>query len=358
MRKAVLLTVLAILSCLGSGCTSERGRIAGIKIYEYSGDYDALASEWQAMGINACFTGEGLLAEAGFRRALREHGISTYLIFPVFQNPDILMKDPSLYAVTADGRLASESWVSFVCPSRTAYRNARVREAAELVRRLDPDALSIDFIRHFVFWEMVYPDTDPERIPRSCYCDSCLARFTAEYHVTIPDTCLTVPQRAAFIDDNCAEEWDLFRAGLITSLVNEITASAREAKPGIITGIHAVPWRAGDFNGARISVAGQDLAALAPLVDYVSPMLYSQMLKRDPEWIGDVVREMNALCPGKILPSIQVHQAYIDRPFPAEEFAACLREALRPPSLGVSFFSWPLFAQEPERIGIVRELLR
>ena len=59
-----------------------------------------------------------------------------------------------------------------------------------------------------------------------------------------------------------------------------------------------------------------------------------------------------------ILPSIQVGEAY--RPgvaFTAAEFEQQLREALKPPSRGVVFWSWEALAKEPEKRRVVREVL-
>jgi len=41
-------------------------------------------------------------------------------------------------------------------------------------------------------------------------------------------------------------------------------------------------------------VAGQDVRALGPLVDYVSPMCYAHMLYREPTWVGRVTRDLSA----------------------------------------------------------------
>lgn len=358
MRKPVFLFLILTFHFLASGCRSEDKRIIGIKIYDYNGDYETLVSEWKSMGINTCFASSDMLENEAFRRTLKENRIQTFLIFPVFQDPGVLGKDSSLYAITNKGQKAKSDWVEFACPSRKAFREMKIREAARLIRELDPDVLSVDFIRHFVFWEMVYPDANPEEIPRACYCDSCLALFSEKTGLVFPDTCKSTVQKADFIAATCAGSWNDFRCELITSMAEEIASTARQTKPGIRVNIHAVPWRVEDFNGAYIDIAGQDLEKIAPFADYISPMVYSQMLKRDPAWISDVVRDMDRRCPGKVLPSIQVYPAYIDREFSRDEFGDCIRESLRPPSLGVVFFSWPLFRKDPERIGVAREIIR
>jgi hypothetical protein len=140
-------------------------------------------------------------------------------------------------------------------------------------------------------------------------------------------------------------------------MVMELAGKAREIKPGIKVNFHAVPWRKEDFDCAIIKVAGQDLRQIAPYVDYISPMCYSQMLMRDAAWINDVVSDMNRIAPGKVLPSIQVYPYYIENSFSNENFKQCLEEALKLPSRGVVFFSWPLFARDSSRMEIVSGIL-
>jgi hypothetical protein len=81
------------------------------------------------------------------------------------------------------------------------------------------------------------------------------------------------------------------------------------------------------------------------------------MLKRDASWIADVVHEMDIKAPGKVLPSIQVYPYYIENSFNSEDFKNCVEAALRKPSRGVVFFSWPLFARDSSRMEIVNGIL-
>jgi hypothetical protein len=99
----------------------------------------------------------------------------------------------------------------------------------------------------------------------------------------------------------------------------------------------------------------QDLEQIAPYADFISPMCYSQMLQRDAAWISSVVADMDRHAAGRILPSIQVYPYYIKREFTTEDFRGCIREALKPPSRGVVFWSWPLLEKEEVRIEVIRE---
>jgi hypothetical protein len=349
----LLIIILIVFLC--STCKQNGGKIIGVKIYEYNGDYNALASKWKNMGINASFISTTLAANDTFRQALKKNNIMVFIIFPVFQNPDVLKQDSSLYSITSKGTIAKDDWVEFVCPSREIYRNEKIAELCDLVRQLNPDGISIDFIRQFVFWEMVYPDREPASIDMACFCDSCLAGFSRQKDINIPDTCLTTKQKASWVVMNYSDSWDAFRCDLIATMLKELAQGARKIKPGLIINTHAVPWREEDFGRANIRVAAQDPGKISPSTDYISPMCYSHMLKRDAGWIADVVIAMDKHAPGMILPSIQVYPVYIDLPFTPDDFKQCLKEALKPPSRGVVFFSWSLFEKDSLRMEIVRE---
>ena len=352
-RLAILLVILQfMLACFS--CRRDPEKIIGIKIYEYNKDFSLLVDKWKEMGINTAFVSKELAANSVFRQILKENNISVYIIFPVFYNPALLQQDSTLYAITGKGKIAKNDWVEFVCPSRTTYRKMKIDEAAELVRKLEPDGLSIDFIRQFVFWEMIYPERIAESIDMACFCDSCTRGFCKQKGISLPDTCETVAQKAVYILNCCSDDWNDYRCDLIASMVKELADKIRSINSGIKINIHAVPWRDEDFGGANISVAAQDLYKIAPYADYISPMCYSQMLRRDAEWIASVVSDMDKKAPGMILPSIQVYPYYIDDPFTVDDFKECVDAALRGPSKGVVFFSWPLFEKDTARMEIIR----
>ena len=352
MKKLTTVFILLLVIPVFLSCNRNHEKIIGVKIYEYDKDFNSLVGKWNDMGINAAFLSIDLAENMSFRQILKDNNIKVFIIFPVFYNPEALQSDSSLYAITDKGRPAKDDWVEFVCPSRTAYRNVKIKEAEELVRRLDPDGLSIDFIRQFVFWEMIYPDRSAESIEMACFCDSCTGNFCKLKVVTLPDTCVNVPQKADYILNHFSEDWNNYRCDLIASMVKELADKVRSIKPDTKLNVHVVPWRDSDFGGANIRVAAQDLQKIAPYTDYISPMCYSQMLRRDADWIASVVAEMDMKAPGKVLPSIQVYPYYINDPLTVEDFRKCVDRALNGSSRGVVFFSWPLFEKDPARMKI------
>jgi hypothetical protein len=335
--------------------------IVGVKIYERPpgrNALDELFSEWKALGIGTAFAGEALAEDSEFRSKAAERGIDLFVIAPVFYNPKALARDPDLYAVTSEGLPARDDWVQFVCPSRKEYRAQRTREIADLVRRLRPQGLSLDFIRHFVFWEKVHPSTPHGEIPNACFCRYCVSAFAERNGIRVPASMTDTRETAAWILEHHEAEWTEWKTELIDRMVEDIVREARSVDPALKINLHAVPWARTDFGGAILRNAGQDFSSLSRLGDYLSPMCYAHMLERPARWIHSMVVRLADESAAPILPSIQVGEAY--RPgvaFTAAEFEEHLREALEPPSRGVVLWSWEALAKDPEKRRVVRAVL-
>ena len=365
MRKSIWVGLLVWLglgataiSLSPGGCpVSEKGGalMVGVKIYEHSGPLPELFKELSSAGVNTVFVSPALAAQDNFRQLARERGISLFLILPIFFNPEELKSDPGLYALTDRGERAKDGWVEFVCPTRPEYQSRRIEWIKKLVREIDPDGISLDFIRYFVFWEMVYPERPLDSLANSCFDGSCLAKFQIDTGVMLLPEVQGPADAAKWIMAHHGREWTEWKCGVITNLVRTIAAETRGIKPKLLVNIHSVHWREKDFGGAIKVIAGQDLAALAASADMISPMTYWHMLKRTPPWIHEVVEDVFAQTRSRVVPSIQVGNAYISDKLTVEEFRAALDEALRPPSGGVVFWNWDALAKEPEKKSVVAE---
>jgi hypothetical protein len=334
--------------------------IVGMKIYELPANLDAMFADWVALGVDHAFTSEAVASDAAFRERADRAGVAVFVIAPVFQNPQAIARDPDLIAVTADGKPARDDWVAFVCPSRAAYRAQRVREIADLVRRLHARGVSLDFIRHFVFWEKVGIAAQHGDIPNACFCGYCVKAFAQKAGLTLPADLDPADAKAAsaWILGQHEAQWTDWKTGLIDSMVAEIRDAMRAVDSAIQINLHAVPWRRFDYGGAVLRNAGQDFPALSKRVDYLSPMTYAHILGRPPDWVHSVVHRLSESSAAPVLPSIQVGEAYRpDAVFTVDEFTADLREALRPPSRGVIFWSWEAFVKEPEKLRAAATVL-
>lgn len=332
-------------------------RLIGAKIYDHPGPYDQLFEQWNGMGINTAFCSQALVSKREFMQEARKHRISTFMIFPVFFNPEALAEDPGLAAINRNGEAAVAEWVEFVCPSRETYRLQMVDQVRQMVRDHQPDGISIDFIRHFVYWEKVYPDRDPVTLPVCCFDSVCVTRFQAETGTVIPGKLRGIKEQADWILDHYEEEWTAWHCAQITSMAESIARAAREEKPDIRVNIHLVPWGKEDFNGAIRRVAGQDVQAFSKFCDYLSPMSYAHMVKQPPSWIHGIVEDIHKQTRAPVLPSIQVGKAYLDAEFGLDEFRKTVEAALQHPSSGLILWSWERLMAEPEKAALFKDIM-
>lgn len=353
--------LLIVLGSLSPGKVfpgPKKDLLIGVKIYDYSGDFGSLFEEWRRLGINTAFVSPALESKQEFRSLAKKTGVATFIIVPIFFNAEELEKRPDLYAITAQGEKAGDDWVKFICPTRQDYCSQRIEYVKNLVREFDPDGISLDFIRYFVFWEKVYPDRTLGSLPQTCFDSSCLEAFQKETGLKIPSNLSDASQKAQWIFANHLQEWTQCKCGVIVSMVKDLAEGARQVKPNIKITIHTVPWRREDFGGAIKIIAGQDLAQIAPLVDYISPMCYHHMVLRDPAWVHSVVEDVYDWTKGQVLPSIQVGEAYITAKLSSAEFKDALAEALKPPSEGVVFWNWDALDKSPEKKEAVRAVVK
>jgi len=364
--KGLISLIVIAFFCKGLFfCTGKRDEskkkdelIIGVKIYEYEGKLENLFEEWRFLGINTVFVSESLLSNQKFRDLAKKHSITTFVILPIFYNPEALKRTPDLYAITDKGEIAKDEWVEFVCPTREKFKEQRIADIKQIVQEFNPDGISIDFIRHFVFWEKVYPDRTLNSISNTCFDSHCLNVFEEERGIVIPQELTATQQKADWIKNNVLQEWVKWKCSVITQMVQEIRDAAKAIKPDLEINVHAVPWRASDFGGAARIVAGQDLASISQHTDFISPMCYSHMVKRPAPWISSVVNDMYGRTHSKILPSIQVKEAYLTDILSVDEFEDSLVEALKAPSEGVIFWSWDALDKDPEKKNVIKDLIK
>jgi len=127
-KKIISLIILTFLSFIlfsySKGRMKEewkRDHIVGVKIYEYEKSLPKLFEEWRSLGINTAFVSVSLYSKKEFRELTKMNDISTFIIVPIFYNPEELQKRPDLFAITDGGEKAIEEWVSFVCPKGGLY---------------------------------------------------------------------------------------------------------------------------------------------------------------------------------------------------------------------------------------------
>jgi len=340
-------------SCIIQTNRNESHKIIGVKLYKHNGSFKTLFDRYSELGINTIFSSEELAHNTDFRTEVRAHKLRYFIIIPIFYDPEALNAHPDLYAIKDDGNRAIKDWVHFICPSRKNFRNKKITYITDLVKKYNPDGISLDFIRYFSFWEKIYPNANPVDFSNTCYDSSCLVSFQHEMNIKIPAYLQSTSAVADWINTMHKSEWTTWKCNQITSFIANTRNRLKQVKSDIKINVHIVPWREQDYNGSIKSIIGQDIAEISKYVDFLSPMTYSHMLKRDPHWIHSIVADFHSKASCSILPSIQVNKAYLSDSISASEFDHTLLNALQLPSAGVIFWSWDHLVNDEAKQGII-----
>ena len=113
----------------------------------------------------------------------------------------------------------------------------------------------------------------------------------------------TTSAKAEWIRRYRLRQWIDFKCGVVTDFVREARSVLKEARPEAGLGIYVVP----DMNGLAEPLTGQRIGDLAPLVDWVSPMLYHNILLQPPGWIAAALADVVEKAGPKALPVVQAN---------------------------------------------------
>lgn len=327
----------------------------GVKIYTKPDDMAWTLQQWDELGLDTIFMGPKLRQEADFIAQVKASGRQLIAIFPVFYDKFWLQDHPEDFALTADGTQAVHDWVKFACPSSAQFMAHKRHELETVLATVQPDGVSLDFMRFFVYWEMV-SKKETTAIVQTCFDERCLQRFAQEMAVVIPAELETVAEKSRWILEMHMDEWAAWKCGVIETAVSQLTTHTRSIDPGIKLGLHAVPWLMDEYEGAVHKVAGQDLGKLAQYVDFFTPMCYSHMVKENPAWVHDIVVGQAKAGGIPVLPSIQVEKAYREEDFAVDTFAQAIEAALQPPSAGILYWSWEALTRSAEKLALAKSL--
>ena len=121
--------------------------------------------------------------------------------------------------------------------------------------------------------------------------------------------------------------------------------------------IKTVPWKNDEYNGAIQSIAGQNISKLKDYVDIISPMTYSHMIKRKPQYIHDITIEVNELSDKKVIPCVQIEKTYLDKNIHIQEFEEMLNYGLKKPSNGIILFQYQYLEKDEKKSNLVKNLV-
>ncbi len=290
----------------------------------------------------------------------RQAGREVFLSLNVFGGRQAWEEFPDSVPVLADGRrLVDVDNHGGICPTHPQWRAGRLARLAELAQDFGGEegitGIWLDFIRYPGRWEQVEP-----AIPDTCYCPRCLALFQQDTDSALPGDLLSDGgAAAAWLQQHEPLAWVRWKKQQVTSFVAEaravLTGARAGVRPPVQLGVFLVPWRLSDYDGGVTRLLGQDPAQLAPLVDWLSPMVYHRMVGRQPDWIAEMSRYYRDIAPGRVWPIIQAQEV------PTTEFSRAVAAAVSGGADGLLVYNyrsltseqWPLLADFAPSVNLI-----
>jgi hypothetical protein len=313
-------------------------------------------------GINAVWIGSGGLTREGIA-LLKRQGAKVLAEFNSMHDSGYLKDHPDAAPVGADGRPCPppDGWQG-VCPTHSAYREARMAAFRRTLRDFEVDGIWLDYHHAHASWEQAEPV-----LPDTCFCPRCLARFEQATGVDLPDR--PILEVARWLLGPGREAWVNWRCGVFTDWVRQFREIRDEVRPDALLGTFHCPWSEDERSGALRSKLAIDLRAQAKYIDVFSPMPYHARFGHaaDPAWIGRQVAWLGRHLgvkgtPGertRIWPIVQLSDS--GQPVPAAQVAEVIAQGARPPATGMMVFAWGSLSgdwDKVERLGRAYRSLR
>ena len=332
---------------------SSRSEVRGIFAFDPGIDAEKFAVSCREWGIRQAILPPSFFRDDKMVRALERNHLGLWLNLPVFYNPEYLEQHPEHYAITNNGRKAIHDWCHFVCPSRKEYQDKFVRDMSATLSKLRPDIVSLDFIRHFVFWEAVDLRGNPDAIEDGCYCPLCLGefeRFSGER--------VNRNQPAVHIHSSMKRAWGDWKCDQIAKTAEMLFDEIRTLAKDALISIKTVPWRESDLNGAIRSSAGQDVPRLTRKVDMTAPMAFTQVLGLGPAWKRELLKYVQQITGKPVLSYVQTERLIRPEEITAAQFESELKASLSPEWAGIVVFEYQQLVADPAKAVILKKHLR
>lgn len=270
--------------------------------------------------------------ERATRDALGEAGIGYWPTLCTYFEPEALAADPTLRPVGGDGRpMPLVDWYVGLLPGHAGWLERQCERVTQAVDELQPDGLFLSFCRWPGFWELWTPQHQRSETAEYSYDAASLQRFVGATGCALPTR--EPRAAAAWIDANAREAWARWKCGVIVEAVRALGDAARGAQPSAQVMLNTLPFAPSDWDNARAEVFGQDVTALAEVVDAFEVMTYHQILIRTVGWIGQRGSQVKAATGRPTYCTIQAAPLYLTGPhrranrherLDADEFARAL----------------------------------
>jgi hypothetical protein len=312
----------------------KQKQVKGIYLFNPDVEIDTFFKNCKKIGVNCVSSSDFFYNNKEFVGKAKQNGMNVILNFPVYFDQEYLEKNPEHYCIDSEGKRAVHGWLHFACPSQPDYFEHRKNKLKNWLESVNPQMVTFDFLRFFVFWEKVYPDALYKDIVDGCYCDKCINDFQKS---TDLNEKIKSPE---WIRNNLLQEWADWKCNVIEQRLSELVSIVKQHDENILIGLKILPWSKNEFNDAIRSIAGQNAEKLNKYVDVFIPMTYSHMLKRKPNWINDITSEIHERTGKQVLASIQIEKTYLEEKISDDEFIEMMKFGKMSPASGVILFHY------------------
>jgi hypothetical protein len=307
------------------------------------------------LGVNAIFIHSGSINDNMMKQA-RAEGLMVFAEFATLNGKDYVEQHTEAWAIDNNGnRVAPASWFMGVCPTEPGFKEYRLNELRNLLRKFELDGIWMDYLH----WHAQFEDPTPI-LPETCFCENCLSNFQKASNIQIPAGSTSL--RAEWILLNHDSTWRNWRCSVIAGWVRDFKSVIKREKPGILLGVYHCPWNDDDFRGARRRNLGLDYDTLRETVDVFSPMVYHGRMGKNPEWVKENIEwfckhlDIKAGSFPKVWPIVQAHND--PHIISAEEFEKVLQYGSGAESTGVMMFTSNSVAEDANKTETMKRVYK
>ena len=305
------------------------------------------------IGVNAIFLHHESINAPMMERAKSE-GLKVFAEFATLNGKQYVDQHPEAWAIDKDGNKAKPAtWFMGVCPTEPGFKQHRINELRDLVRKFNLDGIWMDYLH----WHAQFEDPDPI-LPETCFCENCLSSFEASSGINVPDGATS--KKAEWILKNHESSWRNWRCSVIAGWVRDFKKVLKAEKPGALLGVYHCPWDDDDFNGARRRNLGLDYDSLRNIVDVFSPMVYHGRMGKNSEWVKENIEWFSDrlnIKAGKFPKVWPIVQAYNDPTvISPEEFEKVLRYGAGGQATGVMMFTSNSVAEDEQKVAVMKKV--
>jgi hypothetical protein len=268
------------------------------------GRFRVLLDGLRACGVNAIMT-ESAHYDPAAIDAVHALGLRFYAGVACFSDHASNFREindrPELWPVLETGeRRRRMEWYVGLVPTDRRHQDEVLARIAAIAATYPIDGLFLDFVRWPLHWEIeLRPHRPPP--PDSSFDRATLTAFAAATGIRAPPDLEAIAPVAAWIRSQHLQAWVDFKCRIVTDFVRRARDALIAARPGAALGIYVVP----EVDRLTEPLTGQRLADLAPLADWLSPMLYHNILLRPPGWIDESLAGVVPVAGAKTLPVLQ-----------------------------------------------------